>query len=163
MGDVVVNLIIALIVSLLIAVLLCFGAKFIRLRREYTELFIPIIGALVLLAILKNSLDMIDGFVQSFILDIAIATIISQLIYAICRKFGNKATAVKRHWIFIGFSFLIMIASFMIVYFANNIKESIIMADLFFASFLNFVLMIFNMIFYKITKEISFAIRRKKA
>ncbi len=163
MNDIFLYLIAALVASSLSVVVLCFAAKLIRLRREYTELLIPIMGTVVFTVVFQMGFEIISGFVSFFIVDVVSALAVSQIVYIICRKVGNKSTAIKRYWIFIGIAFLLVIASFCVVFFAKNIKDSFgVLLDLFFACLLNFVLMLFNVIFYKITKEISFSIRKKR-
>jgi len=158
-NDAVLYLIAALVASPTAVAILCFGAKLIHLKREYTELFIPILGIIVFISVFQVGLMGLGLIKFNSIIS---AAAVSIAVYIICRKFGRKSSAVRRHWIFIGITFLITLATFMVVYFANNIKDSLNMLDLFFGSFLSFIFMLFNMLFYKITKEISFAIRKKK-
>ena len=80
----------ALIVSSLGVTSLCFLGKLIRLRREYTELFIPIIGAIIFLLIFQlgfvsliekfNMINMVNDFLH-LAADIAVSIVISQAIY----------------------------------------------------------------------------------
>ena len=51
MNDVVIYLILALVISPVSVMALCFVGKLIKLKREYTELIIPIIGSLIFLLI----------------------------------------------------------------------------------------------------------------
>ncbi len=162
MDNIVLYLIVGLVASSVSVVALCFGAKLIRLRRENTELFIPILGTVVFALVFQMGLDIVNSLVMNFFIDFAAALAVSQIIYILCRKIGSKSGAVKRFWVFIGLAALASLGSFAAVYFAKNINESIIMLDLFFGCLLGFVLMLFNVVFYKITKEISFTIRNKR-
>ncbi len=178
MTDIVLYLILALLISPVSVVILCFVGKLIKLKREYTELFIPIIGALVFLFIFQMGLVLlIEKFnISSFFhltYDIIISIVISQAIYIFCRKFRNKSGAVKRHWIFIGVSFfltVLFLGGAIIILVPMPINESskiitsngYLIPNTFIVLLFVFILMVFNMVLYKLTKEISFAIRRKK-
>ncbi len=176
----------ALIVSSLGVTSLCFLGKLIRLRREYTELFIPIIGAIIFLLIFQlgfvsliekfNMINMVNDFLH-LAADIAVSIVISQAIYIFCRKIGKKSTASSRLWIFIGVFVLLIIlyaitvaviiiplnATAALRFIKNTlIDDAYIIPNAFVVLLFIFILLIFNMIFYKITKEISFAIRNKK-
>lgn len=108
--------------------------------------------------------------------DIICAIVISQFIYILCRKTGSKATASGRLWIFIGISVLLIILyaiTACIVIFPLSAPEALklisnmpidgayVIPNAFIVLLFIFLLLIFNMIFYKITKEISFVIRNK--
>jgi len=162
MDNVVLYLIVGLVASSVSVVVLCFGAKLIKLRRENTELFIPVFGTVVFALVFQLGLDIVNSFVMNFLIDFATALAVSQIIYILCRKIGSKSGSIKRFWIFIGLAALASLGSFAAVFFARNINESIVMLDLFFGCLLVFVLMLFNVLFYKITKEISFTIRNKR-
>lgn len=205
MGDIFLYLCIALISSLVSVVLLCFLSKTMKLKREYTELIIPIVGAIVFMFVFQSGVsstfttivesklpgnfvsdngdNIFNQILQVFFYIVISAIVLSQFVYFVCRKFGSKATALTRQWIFIGINLLLIVVSsiFSYIYGTSTLKEILNLPanqapEVFFNAFpglllvfgvsatliLSFVLMIFNMIFYKITKEISFVIRRKK-
>lgn len=189
MSDLILPLIYALIFSLVSVIGMCFAGKAIKLKREYTELVIPIIGALIFFLIFQNgfvSLAEQFGLVDNSdpekniirpYTDIFISIFISQGIFIYCRKFGNKSSAVKRHWIFIGASFLltVLFAAVAVIKMASApvteltkiirdflVKDAYILPNVFIVLLFIFILMIFDMILYKLTKEISFNIRRRK-
>ena len=182
MNDVVIYLILALVISPVSVTALCFVGKLIKLRREYTELIIPIIGALVFLFIFQIGLTSLVekynlGPFLRLTLDIIVSILISQGLYVLCRKFGNKSAAAKKHWIFIGVFFfltilcaaaVIVISQVMSINKAGELLKDFIISDAYLIPnasvviLLVFILMAFNMVLYKLTKEISFAIRRKR-
>ena len=182
MNDVVIYLILALVISPVSVMALCFVGKLIKLKREYTELIIPIIGSLIFLLIFQIGLTSLVekynlGAFLNLIGDIIVSILISQGLYVLCRKFGNKSAAAKKHWIFIGvFFFLtilcaavsIVISQVMPINKAGELLKDFIISDAYLIPtvsvvfLLVFILMAFNMVLYKLTKEISFAIRRKR-
>jgi len=182
MEDIALYLILALVISPVSVVALCFVGKLIKLRREYTELLIPIIGALIFLFIFQTGLvSLVEKFnLGSFFhltYDIIVSVVISQAIYVFCRKFGSKSTAAKRHWIFIGITFFltvlfVVVAAIILVpmpvqdasKLVKNflIDGAYIIPNAFIVLLFVFILIAFNMVLYKLTKEISFAIRRKR-
>lgn len=168
LSDIIQGFIISGIVSLIAVILMCFGAKIIKLRREMTELLIPIIGTsifyillFVLLFDFVKYFDIVNIFNINGTVVAAVLLAIPLLIYLFCRKVGKKSTAAYKHWIFIGISFFCTIVSF-IGLFLSNVQNSLSWGFFFSIFLVMFLLMIFNMIFYKITKEVSFAIRRKR-
>ena len=183
-NDIIFYLILALISSSVGILALCFVGKLIKLKREYTELFIPMIGSVAFLLIFQlgfvSIIEKLFPAINDFLYltaDILISIVISQAIYTFCRKVGRKSTASGRLWIFIGiFALLIILYSITIVVIAvplsinelgkflkdTFVKDAYIIPNGFVVLPFIFILLIFNMIFYKITKEISFVIRNKK-
>ncbi len=168
LSNIIQGFIISGIVSLVAVILMCFGAKMIKLKREMTELLIPIIGTsifyvllFVLLFDFVKYFDVVNVFNINGTFVAVLILAIPLLIYLLCRKIGKKSTAAYKHWAFIGVMLLCTIISF--IFLLNSNVQNSFNWGFFFSIFLvMFVLMIFNMIFYKITKEVSFAIRRKK-